>query len=95
MLRDNMCVGRGLMNGALGTVQHIIYEQGAEPPQLPLCVLVKFDQYDGNGLGPAGDRLVPIFPIERNIEVGGSVVCTRKQLPLIPAGRFQYTNLKG
>ena len=37
----------GLVNGAQGTVVGIIYAPGKRPPELPNCVLVKFDNYLG------------------------------------------------
>ena len=44
MLIANLWVEAGLVNGALGTVVSICYESGV-PPELPLAVMVKFDNY--------------------------------------------------
>ena len=40
----------GLVNGAMGKVVGIIYAPGNNPPDLPHCVLVKFDSYLGLSL---------------------------------------------
>ena len=42
MLRRNMCVSLGLVNGALGTVVDIVYDRGQTPPGPPFCILVQF-----------------------------------------------------
>ncbi|KAK3932930.1 ATP-dependent DNA helicase [Frankliniella fusca] len=47
MLRKNLNVSMGLVNGALGTIKDIIYAKGCRPPQLPLFVIVQFDDHDG------------------------------------------------
>lgn len=35
MLRKNLCVEKGLVNGSLGTVKAIVYHSGERPPALP------------------------------------------------------------
>ena len=40
----------GLVNGAMGKVVGIIYAPGNNPPDLPHCVLVKFDSYPRTSL---------------------------------------------
>ena len=84
MLRRNIAVELGLVNGSLGTVQAIVYEEGAVPPALPLYVLVKFDSYRGPCLI---NDLFPIVPISESsqqiLERGQTRQSnTRKQLPL-------------
>ena len=39
----NSDVRKGLVNGVTGTVMDIIYAEGAGPPALPLCIVVKMD----------------------------------------------------
>ena len=47
MLRINLSVAHGLVNGAVGTVHHIIYRNGCSPPSAPSCVMVRFENYSG------------------------------------------------
>jgi len=56
MLKVNISVKNGLVNGSMGTVKHIIYYNNA-PPCIPDVVLVKFDNYTGPTLV---DNCVPI-----------------------------------
>lgn len=63
MLRVNLWVEGGLVNGSLGTVRKIIFAEGDLPPSLPLYVLVEFDRYSGPELM---GNLFPIVPISRN-----------------------------
>ena len=44
MLTSNLWVDVGLVNGAMGTVQAICYRTGG-PPDLPIAVMVRFDNY--------------------------------------------------
>lgn len=58
MLTANLWVLRGLVNGATGTLWHLIFEPGAAPPLLPLALVVEFDPgYIGPHL-PGKDRYV-------------------------------------
>lgn len=41
MLRRNINVARGLVNGSLGTVRQIIYRADQRPPELPALILVE------------------------------------------------------
>ena len=77
MLIANLWVEAGLVNGAVGTVTSICYEN-ASPPDLPLAVMVKFDNYSGPTLP---DQTVPITPIRRSWSTSASN-CSRLQLPL-------------
>ena len=47
-LTANLWVQAGLVNGAMGTVVAICYDQAGEsPPNLPVEVTVRFDSYCG------------------------------------------------
>lgn len=64
MLTTNLCVQAGLVNGALGTVNDIVYSQESNYPQdQPMFVLVKFDAVAGV-FGSKGG--LPIIPIQRH-----------------------------
>ncbi len=60
MLTANLLVDTGLVNGAMGTVVGICYDNDESPPSLPLVVTVKFDSYVGPILS---DGTVPITPL--------------------------------
>jgi len=77
MLISNLWIEAGLVNGAVGTIISICYEHGG-PPDLPLCVMVKFDHYNGPTLP---DGSIPISPIRRTWSNSGTT-CSRLQLPL-------------
>lgn len=77
MLIVNLWVEAGLVNGAMGTVISICYQSGG-PPDLPLAVMVHFDNYAGPTLP---DNTVPIVPIRRSWMNSGSH-CSRLQIPL-------------
>ena len=77
MLISNLWVDKGLVNGAMGTIEAICYRSGG-PPDLPVAVMVRFDHYIGPTLH---DGTVPIPPIRQTWSTSGSQ-CSRLQLPL-------------
>ena len=78
MLSSNLWVEMGLVNGAMGTVQAICYNQSEAPPNLPVAVTVLFDNYSGPTLL---DGTVPIMPLRRSWSSAG-IHCSCLQLPL-------------
>ncbi|KAK3932312.1 LOW QUALITY PROTEIN: ATP-dependent DNA helicase [Frankliniella fusca] len=78
MLRKNINVSRGLVNGALGVIKHIVFEKGKKPPLLPLCILVKFETVT---LSDLNIQYVPIIPVVSTWYRTG-VLCSRSQLPV-------------
>ena len=78
MLTANIWVEVGLVNGAMGTVQAICYDNDQSPPNLPIAVTVRFDSYCGPTLS---DGSVPIIPIRRTW-LSTNKPCSRLQLPL-------------
>ena len=78
MLTANLWVDMGLVNGSMGSVVAICYDNGGCPPHLPIAVMVRFDAYRGPTLS---DGTVPITPLRRTWSVSG-VSCSRLQLPL-------------
>ncbi len=83
MLRTNISVSHGLVNGSLGTVRAIVYGEGELPPLLPQYIMVEFDGYTGPTL-PNYPGLFPIVPVTRQFKKG-STKHTRTQLPIMLA----------
>ena len=77
MLITNLWVEVGLVNGAVGTVISIVYETGG-PPDLPLAVMIRFDNYTGPTFP---DQTVPIVPVRRTWH-SSTGNCSRLQIPL-------------
>ena len=77
MLTSNFWVDVGLVNGAMGTIHAICYRSGG-PPDLPISVMVHFDNYSGPTLH---NGTVPITPLRRTWSSSGGH-CSRLQLPL-------------
>jgi len=78
MLRQNLNVSLGLVNGSLGTVIDLIYKENKGPPQVPLFVIVKFDGFDGF---ESIDGNVPIT-VFQCIWYSNGKRCSRAQIPL-------------
>ncbi|XP_026290155.2 ATP-dependent DNA helicase PIF1-like [Frankliniella occidentalis] len=79
MLRSNMWLETGLVNGATGTVVDIVYQPGrAQPEDLPAVVMVKFDNYTGPTVA---DGLVPVPTLVHTWD-HEQVACSREQVPL-------------
>src|SRR3546814_403827 len=71
MLRMNICVSRGLVNGAVGVVHNIVYDEGTKPPNdLPFCILVQFDSYSGPSCVIGIARVVQICRQKASFQFG-------------------------
>ena len=81
MLTSNLWPSVGLCNGATGCVVDIIYKQGHKPPDLPITIKVKFDDYTGNSISDSILSCVPICPITASTNSAGKMH-ERQQLPL-------------
>ncbi|XP_057837395.2 uncharacterized protein LOC131047633 [Cryptomeria japonica] len=68
MLSTNLWVETGLVNGALGQVREIVYNDGEHPPQLPLFVVVQFQNYTGPPWDHNNPTNIPIPPISRGLQ---------------------------
>ena len=83
MLTMNLWTDVGLCNGAIGTVLDFVYAEGQQPPCLPICVLVQFDEeYKGPSVSSTFQRCVPICPItqaSRNLGNGTNWNTTLKR----------------
>ena len=81
MLTTNLWTEAGLVNGSMGIVYDILFEEQG-PPVLPKVIFVKFDQYTGPTISNLeGEKVVPISPIKRSWEKNGTT-CSRLQLPI-------------
>ena len=84
MLTENLWPDMGLINGAKGTVTHIVFQEGVHPANgMPAFILVSFPDYVGPPFVPGMPGTVPICP--RTAEwKDGSTRCTRRSFSLIP-----------
>jgi hypothetical protein len=80
MLRVNLWVEKGLVNGSIGTVLRIIYT-GQGPPSLPAFVICIFPGYSGPSFLPEHPHSFPVVPIQRMWSEGNNVL-SRIGLPL-------------
>lgn len=67
MLRANLWVEGGLVNGALGTVREIAYLPNSTSPELPAYILVEFDNFRGPCIA---NNCFSILPIVRSTNHG-------------------------
>ena len=82
MLTRNLWTQAGLCNGATGIIKDIIYQEGTEPPVLPLSVIVQFDDnYIGPTICSETPHCVPIIPVTSTSDTLGTAY-ERQQLPL-------------
>lgn len=78
MLRFNINVSMGLVNGSLGYIHDIIYQKGCSPPSLPKFILIQFD--DCNGFSEL-DSCIPITPMHAHW-YEKKINCVRFQFPI-------------
>lgn len=81
MLTMNLWADVGLCNGATGTVLDFIYANNQQPPDLPVAVIVKFDDYKGPSINDSIPACVPICPITVTSELLDGIH-ERQQVPL-------------
>ena len=81
MLTMNLWTDVGLCNGATGTVVDFIYANNQQPPDLPVSIIVKFDNYSGPSINDTMPGYVPICPITVTSDTLDGVH-ERQQLPL-------------
>jgi hypothetical protein len=81
MLTVNLNVAFGLFNGSMGKVIDILYLHDGPPNSLPDVVMVDFPKYTGPPFLQSHPQIVPIVPVERNLECY-CYNCKIKQIPL-------------
>ena len=87
ILTANLWADAGLVNGAQGTVEYIVFNEGAAPPRvnLPAMLICRFPTYKGPSFLPEiSDCLVPVFPVRRDW-MSGKVSYSRTMFPLLLA----------
>jgi ATP-dependent exoDNAse (exonuclease V) alpha subunit len=83
MLTDNIWVENGLVNGSMGTVRDIVWNEGQDPTKDMLtAIMVEVDDYAGPKF--PGTNYIPIFPVTRRFEYKKRD-CSRTKFPLRPA----------
>ncbi|CAB4010748.1 ATP-dependent DNA helicase PIF1 [Paramuricea clavata] len=80
MLTLNLWPSLGLCNGSTGTVVDIIYAVNHQPPDLPIAVIVHFDNYIGPAFGNIAS-CVPIVPFTAS-NISNGTINERQQIPL-------------
>ena len=80
MLTCNLNAQFRLFNGSMGTVEDIIYQNGRYPPSLPDVLMVSFKKYSGLSFIDEAPEIVPIVPIQRQIDCPCHS-CKRAQIP--------------
>jgi len=65
MLKCNLWVEYGLVNGVLGYIEYIFYVVGSKAPQLPLFTKVIFEKDKGVPFDRSCPNIVPITPVIR------------------------------
>ena len=82
MLRHNLWVNGGLVNGSVGTVTGFRFAPGKYSPEhSPELVLVKFDNYQGSSPSELPDGSIPISKITKSWRVR-NFLRKRTQFPL-------------
>ena len=77
----------GLVNGATGTIEDVVWKESADVKKdLPQALLVAVDRYNGPALFTSsnGRKVVPIFPTFCEWE-GSKGTCSRRQISIILA----------
>ena len=82
ILTMNLWSQVGLCTGATGMVRHIVYDNNRHPPDLPVAVIVDFDNYRGPAFIDAQPSYVLICPVTVSVQSQNSFY-ERQQLPRV------------
>jgi hypothetical protein len=81
MLTMNLWPSVGLCNGATGIIIDFIYKNNHQPPDLPIVVIVQFDDYRGPSICDTQPSCVPICPVTVSAQLSDGYH-ERQQVPL-------------
>jgi hypothetical protein len=57
------------VNGSMGAVYHIAWEDRQDPSTLPLIILIKFNEYNGPDFVYYISGIIPDFPATRHFDI--------------------------
>ena len=91
MLTMNLWSSVGLCNGATSTVVDIIYQNNHQPPDLPIAVIVEFENYRGPVFNESRPLCIPIYPITvtSQTEIGFQSLCDSRISPFVRTPRIK------
>lgn len=83
MLTENIWVENGLVNGSMGVVRDVVWNENQDPiNDMPAAIMIAVEGYDGPKF--PGTTHIPIFPVTRRFEYKKRD-CSRTNFPLRPA----------
>ncbi|GBB94109.1 hypothetical protein RclHR1_22940003 [Rhizophagus clarus] len=82
MLTANIWTRAGLVNGSIGTIEDILFDE-QKPPSLPIAIFISFEKYEGPTISNSeAVKVVPIIPIKQTWEGKSGTQCSRLQVPI-------------
>ena len=86
VLTQNLWPETGLINGSMGKVTYIVFEENKGPANaMPAFIVVTFPEYTGPAFIPGEPGTVPIFPRTVEWTSKNKERFTRRNFPLLPA----------